>query len=66
MEESKHVHKLLHSHTDGAKSQLPNPQFLIEFLAAVDLLSLLPQTKAKRANLKLTINAVLLKIDHPI
>ena len=63
--ESKDVHKLLRSYTDGAKSQLPNPQFLTEFLAAVNQLSLLPQTKAKRANLKLTINAVLLKIDHP-
>ncbi len=63
--ESKDVHKLLRSYTDGAKSQLPNSQFLTEFLAAVDLLSLLPQTKAKRANLKLTINAMLLKVSHP-
>jgi Helicase conserved C-terminal domain len=57
--ESKDVHKLLQSYSDGAKSQLPNPQFLTEFLVAVDRLNLLPQAKAKRASLKLTVNAVL-------
>ena len=59
---SKDVHKLLQSYSDGAKSQLPNSQFLTEFLVAVDRLNLLPQSKAKRASLKLTVNAVLLKI----
>ncbi len=68
---SKDVHKLLQSYSDGAKSQLPNPQFLTEFLVAVvrvaspleNRLNLLPQTKAKRASLKLTANAVLSKIS---
>jgi superfamily II DNA or RNA helicase len=60
--ESKDVHKLLQSYTDGAKSQLPNSQFLTEFLVAVDRLNLLPQANAKRASFKLTINAVLLKV----
>jgi Helicase conserved C-terminal domain len=60
--ESKDVHKLLQSYADGAKSQLPNPQFLTDFLVAVDRLNLLPQTKAKKAKLKLTICAVLLKM----
>jgi hypothetical protein len=60
--ESKDVHKLLRSYTDDAKLQLPNDQFLSEFLAAVDRLSLLPQVKAKRASLKLIINAVLLRL----
>jgi hypothetical protein len=60
---SKDVHKLLQSYADGAKSQLPNPQFLTEFLVAVDHLNLLPQAKAKRASLKLTVNAVLLKVN---
>jgi hypothetical protein len=59
---SKDVHKLLQSYADGAKSQLPNPQFLTEFLVAVDRLNLLPQAKVKRASLKLTVNAVLVKV----
>jgi Helicase conserved C-terminal domain len=59
---SKDVHKLLQSFSDGAKSQLPNPQFLTEFLVAVDRLNLLPQAKVKRSSFKFTVNAVLLKI----
>jgi hypothetical protein len=60
---SKDVHKLLQSYADGAKSQLPNPQFLTEFLVAVDRLNLLPQSKMKRTSLKLTVKAVLLKMS---
>ena len=59
---SKDVHKLLQYYSDGAKSQLPNPQFLTEFLVAADRLNLLPQAKVKRASFKLTVNAVLLKM----
>jgi hypothetical protein len=59
---SKDVQKLLQSYADGAKSQLPNPQFLTEFLVAVDRLNLLPQAKAKRVSLQLEVNAVLLKM----
>jgi hypothetical protein len=59
---SKDVHKLLQSYADGAKSQLPNPQFLTEFLVAVARLNLLPQAKAKRASFKLIVNAILLKM----
>jgi hypothetical protein len=59
---SKDVEKLLRTYNDGAKSQLPDPQFLTEFLADVDSLGLIPSTKAKRASLKLTVNAILLKV----
>ena len=60
--ESKLVEKLLRTYNDGEKSQLPDNRFLLEFLADVNNLALLPSTKAKRTNLKLTVNALLLKV----
>jgi superfamily II DNA or RNA helicase len=60
--DSKDSQKILRSYADGAKSQLPNSQFLVEFLAEVDRLNLMERPKAKRASLKLTIRAVLLKM----
>ena len=60
--ESKLVEKLLRAYNDGEKSQLPDNRFLSEFLADVNNLALLPSTKAKRTSLKLTVNALLLKV----
>ena len=60
--ESKLVEKLLRAYNDGEKSQLPDNRFLSEFLADVNNLALLPSTKAKRSSLKITINALLLKV----
>lgn len=60
--ESKDVEKLLRAYNDGEKSQLPDTQFLTQFLADVDRLNLLQLPKAKRTSLKLTINALLLKV----
>ena len=59
--ESKDVRKLLRAYNDGTKSQLPDNQFLTEFLSDVNILNLIELPKAKRASLKLTINALLLK-----
>ncbi|AFY92533.1 helicase-related protein [Chamaesiphon minutus] len=60
--ESKVVEKLLRAYNDGEKSQLPDTQFLMEFLTEVDLLNLIDLPKAKKASLKISVNALLLKV----
>jgi superfamily II DNA or RNA helicase len=60
--ESKVVEKLLRAYNDGEKSQLPDTQFLMEFLTEVDLLNLIDRPKAKKVSLKIAVNALLLKV----
>jgi hypothetical protein len=60
--ESKDTDKILRDYTDGAKSQLPDRQFLTEFLADVEGLNLISQMEQKKASLKLTLRALLLKV----